>query len=113
MEIYLQNINKLLPVLGVDLLVTSAGNAETNTEKELLFCEIKGIKAHGRLTPNAFFVFKESQAVLNERASVLKYPWPLNMRRKLREEGVLSTTDIPHPATRCSHIIACNARRGS
>ena len=31
-----------------------------------------------------------SQAVLNERPSSQKYPWALNMRQKLKEEGALA-----------------------
>jgi hypothetical protein len=89
MEVYLEKVNQLLPVLGVELLVFS-GKAETDAEKEILFCEIKGLKAKGRLAPNGFLVLKGSQAVLNERASSQKYPWPLNMRLKLKDEGVLA-----------------------
>ena len=93
MEVFLEKINQLLPVLGVELLVTTAGKAATDAEKEMLYCEIKGLKARGRLTPNGFLVLKGSQAVLNERASSQKYPWPLNMRQRLKDEGVLSTSE--------------------
>jgi hypothetical protein len=72
------------------LLVTTAGTATTDAEKEMLYCEIKGLKARGRLTPNGFLVLKGSQAVLKDRASSQKYPWPLNMRQRLKDEGVLS-----------------------
>ena len=92
MEVFLEKINQLLPVLGVELLVTAAGKAATDAEKEMLYCEIKGLKAIGRLTPNGFLVLKGSQAVLNERASSKKYPWPLNMRQRLKDEGILSAS---------------------
>ena len=36
MEVFLEKINQLLPVLGVELLVTVAGKAATNAEKEML-----------------------------------------------------------------------------
>jgi hypothetical protein len=90
MEVFLEKINQLLPVLGIELLVMPTGKAKTDTEREVLFCEIKGLKAIGHLTPNGFLVLKDSQAVLNERASTQRYPWPLNMRQKLKEDGVLS-----------------------
>jgi hypothetical protein len=93
MEVFLGKIYQLLPVLGVELLVTVAGKATTDTEKEMLYCEIKGLKARGRLTPNGFLVLKGSQAVLKERASSQKYPWPLNMRQRLKNEGVLSVSE--------------------
>jgi len=90
MEVFLEKIYQLLPVLGVELLVIAASKAETDAEKEMLYCEIKGLKAGGHLSPNGFLVLKGSQAVLKERASTKKYPWPLNMRQRLKDEGVLS-----------------------
>jgi len=92
MEIFLGKICQLLPVLGVELLVTATSEAATDAEKEMLFCEIKGLKARGRLTPNGFLVLKGSQSVLKERASAQKYPWPLNMRQRLKDEDVLSVS---------------------
>lgn len=89
MEIYLEKINQLLPVLGVELLVPLAAKAVGVFEEKKLFCEIKGIKAEGRLAPNGFVIFKGSQAVLADRASSQKWPWALNMRQRLKEEGVL------------------------
>ena len=93
MDVFLEKIYQLLPVLGVELLVTAAGKAATVAEKEMLYCEIKGLRARGRLTPNGFLVLKGSQAVLKERASSQKYPWPLNMRQRLKDEGVLSVSE--------------------
>jgi hypothetical protein len=90
MEIFLEKIHQLLPVLGVEVLIPIATPAAATTERELLFCEIKGLKATGHLTPNGFVVLAESQAVLTERPSSQKYPWPLNMRQKLKEEGFLA-----------------------
>jgi hypothetical protein len=93
MEVFLEKIYQLLPVLGVELLVTVTGKPATDAEKEMLYCEIKGLQARGRLTPNGFLVLKGSQAVLKERASSQKYPWPLNMRQRLKDEGVLSVSE--------------------
>ncbi len=81
MEIFLEKVRQLLPVLGVEVLVPVATAAGATTERELLFCEIKGLKATGHLTPNGFVVLAGSQAVLTERPSSQKYPWPLNMRQ--------------------------------
>ncbi len=92
MEVFLEKIYQLLPVLGVDLLVTVAGKAATDTEKEILYCEIKGLKAKGRLTPNGFVVLQGSQAVLRERPSTQKFRWPLNVRQRLKDEGILSVS---------------------
>jgi len=89
MEVFLEKVHQLLPVLGVELLVKATGKATTDTEKKMLYCEIKGLQARGRLTPNGFIVLKGSQAVLKERASSQKYPWSLNMRKRLKDEGIL------------------------
>ena len=92
MEVFLEKIYQLLPVLGVDLLVAIVSKPAADTEKEMLYCEIKGLKARGHLTPNGFVILKGSQAVLKERASAKKYPWPLNIRQRLQDEGVLSAS---------------------
>lgn len=90
MEIFLKKIHQLLPVLGVEVLVPTSIKAAGATELELLSCEIKGLKATGHLTPNGIVVLAGSQAVLNERPSSHKYPWPVNMRQKLKDEGTLT-----------------------
>jgi hypothetical protein len=89
MEIYLEKVNQLLPVLGVELLVPASGKAQGEHEERTLFCEIKGLQASGHLSPNGLVILKGSQAVLTERASTQKYPWPHNMRERLKEEGAL------------------------
>ena len=90
MEVFLNKINQLLPVLGIDLLVPARTMDASELERSFLFCEIKGITARGYRTPNGFIVVKGSHAVLKDRASSRKYPWPLNMRKRLLEDGVLS-----------------------
>ena len=90
MEVFLEKINQLLPVLGVDLLVPSSSAKMVASAKEMLLCEIKGLRAQGHLIPNGFLVLRGSQAVLRERASSQKYPWARNMRQKLREDGLLA-----------------------
>lgn len=91
MEIFLEKIHQLLPVLGVEVLVPRTINAAGVTELELLFCEIKGLKATGHLTPNGIVVLAGSQAVLIDRPSSQKYPWALNMRKRLIDDGVLAS----------------------
>ncbi len=89
MEIFLEKINQLLPVLGVELLVPAGATAGVEAEHGKLHCEIKGLKAEGRLAPNGFVVLKGSQAVLTDRASSQKWPWALNLRQRLKDTGVL------------------------
>lgn len=90
LETFLEKVNQLLPVLGIELLVPTAAKPEAELEVELLSCEIKGVKARGHLSPNGFVILSGSQAVLNERPSTQRYPWALNMRLKLKEEGSLA-----------------------
>ena len=90
MGVFLEKIYQLLPVLGVELLVNATGKASTDTDEEILYCKIKGLEAIGYLTPNGLLVLKGSQAVLQDRASAQKYPWPINMRKRLMDEGTLS-----------------------
>jgi hypothetical protein len=89
MEVYLAKVNQLLPVLGVDLLVPPAQKKKGGPEGRLLFCEIKGVRARGHLSPDGLVVLEGSQAVLQERASTKKYPAPHNMRERLKEDGIL------------------------
>ena len=90
LETFLEKVNQLLPVLGIELLVPTVAKPEAELEVELLSCEIKGVKARGHLSPNGFVILSGSQAVLNERPSTQKYPWALNMRLKLKDEGSLA-----------------------
>jgi len=89
MEIFLERIHQLMPVLGADALVPIGSAPTSQTEEQLLVCEIKGLKATGRLTPTGFVVLKGSQAVLKERASAHQYPYTLASRRRLIEDGTL------------------------
>lgn len=89
MEVFLEKIHQLLPVLGVDVLVPTTAQAAVAAELETLSCEIKGLKATGHLTPNGIVVLNGSQAVMAERPSAQKYPWPINMRQQLKDQGAL------------------------
>jgi len=91
MEVFLEKVNQLLPVLGVDLLVPTVAKKRGGSEARDLVCEIKGLRARGHLSPNGLVVLAGSQAVLKERASTKKYPGPHNLRERLKEEGALGT----------------------
>ncbi len=89
MEIFLERIHQLMPILGADALLPIGQAPEGRAEKRLLFCEIKGLKATGHLTPNGLVVLTGSQAVLKERASAHQWPYTLATRNKLIEDGTL------------------------
>jgi Domain of unknown function (DUF4357) len=88
-EIFLERIHQLMPVLGADALLPIGSMPAGNAEKEILVCEIKGLKATGHLTPTGIVVLKGSQAVLKERASAQQYPYTIASRRRLIEDGTL------------------------
>lgn len=79
MDVFLDNIYRLLPILGVNYFRTR--QEQTATEKELLYCRIKGLVATGKRSLTGFVVFKGSQAVLEHRPSA-------GTKRKLRDNLV-------------------------
>ena len=114
MEIFLEKIHQLMPALGADFLVPQAsGTAEMNPQ-EILTCEIKGRKASGAVTSTGFVVFKNSHASLDVRPSAHKYPYVVNLRQKLIDDGTLMTegdtliftrdTEFPSPSSAATVI---------
>ena len=93
MEVFLEKIQQLLPVLGVDLLMPAQPNAAGINDKSVLTCEIKGVSARGYRTPDGFLVLKGSEAVLQERPSSEKWPWAKEMRKQLVAKGILIEAD--------------------
>ena len=94
MEIFLEKMQQVLPVLSVEaFLDRTSSTAPEKEKKALLNCFIKGLVATGYLTPNGILVLKGSQAVLEERASAQKWPSVLAQRNKLIEEGDLIEKD--------------------
>lgn len=89
MEVFLEKMQQVLPVLGVEAFVQTAKITEEEKRKELLSCNIKDLKATGYLTPSGILVLKGSQAVLKERSSAKKWPSVLVQRNKLIEDGSL------------------------
>ncbi|MBU1355329.1 MAG: GIY-YIG nuclease family protein [Candidatus Edwardsbacteria bacterium] len=89
MEIFLERIHQLLPVLGADFLLPVKFNKSEKSESKLLYCKIKGLTATGSRSPNGFLVFKGSEAVLNERESAHEYPYTIALRERLKTDGTL------------------------
>jgi Domain of unknown function (DUF4357) len=90
MDVFLAKIAQLLPVLGQDFLKPLARYILSPKSPDLLYCEIKGVKATGIRSEDGFIVLKGSEAVREERPSVKKYPYPSKMREQLLSEGVLN-----------------------
>ncbi len=86
MEVFLEKVIQLLPVLGIDHFVPIAKPVDEAPSNQVLCCEIKGVIAKGFRMANGFLVLKDSEAVLLERPSSEKWPWTRNLRQKLRDE---------------------------
>lgn len=91
MNVFLYRMEQLLPILGQEFLKPVVKNEMKSKTTDLLFCEIKGVKATGRQTDNGFVVLKGSEAVLQERPSTQKYQYAANLRSALLSDGILTT----------------------
>ncbi len=89
MEVFLEKMLQVLPVLGVESFVQRTSKVESETEREMLTCKIKNVIASGYLTPNGIVVLAGSSAVLTERSSAKKWPSVMAQRNKLIEEDGL------------------------
>jgi hypothetical protein len=88
MDIFLQKVLQLLPVLGVNDLSMSV--EAPSREEDTLYCTIKGLTAKGKRTSGGFTVFAGSQAVLEHRPSAVHAK---KRREELVEKGLLKPMD--------------------
>lgn len=93
MEIFLEKMQQVLPVLGIEAFVPAMSKVESESKREMLTCKIKNVIASGYLTPNGIVVLAASEAVLDERSSAKKWPSVLIQRNQLIEEGGLVQKD--------------------
>lgn len=89
MDIFLFRMEQLLPILGQDFLKPVVKNERSKRHEDLLFCEIKNVKATGKQTDSGFVGLKGSKAVLKERPSTQKYQYAANLRTSLLKDGVI------------------------
>jgi hypothetical protein len=89
MEVFLEKMQQVLPVLGIEAFVQAASKVESEAEREMLTCKIKNVIASGYLTPNGIVVLATSEAVFKERGSAKKWLSVMVQRNKLIEEGAL------------------------
>ena len=92
MDIFLDRVLKLLPIMGTSLF--SIPTAHGKTIKDRLQCKTKGLIAYGNRTESGFLVYKGSQAVIADRPSaVLKKGGHYLRRKSLVNKGVLVEED--------------------
>ena len=89
MEVFLERIRQLLPVLGSDILTPIAQSSAQSQPGGVLYCRIKGALARGVRTANGFDIYQGSTAVLEERPSAESYPYVVAQRKQLIADGVL------------------------
>jgi hypothetical protein len=90
MEVFLEHVGQLLPVLGSELLTPIAPSTNGERPAAVLYCRMKGAEAKGMRTPNGFVVFKGSTAVAMERDSTkTQGAWISALREKLKADGSL------------------------
>ena len=88
MEVFLEKVRQLLPVLGSHMLTPQPG--VTRDPSNDLVCKIKGLKANGRRTADGFVVFAGSQAVKElMRSAPSRHPYVVKHRKKLFDDGTL------------------------
>ena len=85
MEVFLEKMQQVLPVLGIEAFVQATSKSTSEAEKEMLTCKIKNVIATGYLTPNGIVVLAKSGAVLDERGSAKKWPSVMVQRNRLIE----------------------------
>ncbi|MDA8453039.1 hypothetical protein M4R23_25175, partial [Acidovorax sp. GBBC 3332] len=73
MEVFLERIAQLLPVLGSDILTPAVSLDVTQGAVEYLYCSVKDVQAKGLRSPNGFTVLAGSSAVLKETDSAQKH----------------------------------------
>jgi len=93
MEVFLDRIRQLLPVLGSDILTPVTEAPPKARAGGVLICAMKGAEAHGQRTESGFVVFRGSTAVLIERSEAAKWPNVLDQRKKLIKDQVLVQKD--------------------
>lgn len=90
MEVFLERIAQLLPVLGSELLTPVVAAPSAQEPQAALTCKMKGATATGIRTPNGFVVFKGSTAVKQLRESAkTSGAWIITLRDQLLQNGSL------------------------
>lgn len=90
LEVFLQNLLGMLPVLGLTAFEQSAPATSAETIFPVLYCEGKGIKATGHDAPQGFIVHRGSVAAREHTPSLTKnFPRASTILEDLVKSGVL------------------------
>jgi len=90
MEVFLERITQLLPILGSEILTPILQIDPQINRSETLICLKKGARATGMRVPNGFVVFAGSTAIIQDRESAKVHgQWILDLRERLKLEKSL------------------------
>lgn len=89
MEVFLEHLLGMLPVLGINAFEQPKRIANA-PQQETLYLEAKGFRASGYESSQGFVVLKGSQAMLNEQPSAATHArGAVELRADLKERGVI------------------------
>jgi hypothetical protein len=90
LEVFLQNLLGILPVLGITAFEQSAPPPAVQDKLATLYCEGKGVRATGHDAPQGFIVRSGSMAASGLTPSLIKhFPYVERARTDLLASGVL------------------------
>lgn len=89
MEVFLEKMQQVLPVLGVEAMVHAISMEDRTMQQKKLYCQIKDVSAEGYRTPGGLVVLAGSEAVLEVRPSAARSPYVLTFRQSLVDSGDL------------------------
>lgn len=90
MEIFLEKIYQLMPVLGSDILLPPVRQEQKTEGEEVLYCKAKGAVSSGKRTATGFVIFQGSTAAKHDVPSLAaQNPLYANLRNELKADGIL------------------------
>jgi hypothetical protein len=90
MEVFLERIAQLLPVLGSEILTPVVPHIQSQAHSDYLYCTVRDIEAKGLRSPNGFVVLAGSNAVLKERDGAKTHgAWIVALREQLMADSSL------------------------
>lgn len=89
MEVFLEHLLGMLPVLGI-YAFEQPKRTSNNAQPETLYIEAKGIQARGYESSQGFIILSGSQAMLEEQPSAATHArGTVELRAELKERGVI------------------------
>jgi hypothetical protein len=99
MDVFLENMLGILPVLGVDAF-EKAASAVQALSSSTFYCQGRGVQANGRESTQGFIVAAGSQASKDNTPSLIQhFAWICRLKDELVANGVLVATDDAYTFT--------------